>query len=134
MEKEFCYGLFHIFIPKQKQTNIISERFNSSFCWILFVIGSYLLISCGYKNQSVAAKGGATSLTAVSKPYGVITTVKMMKDLKEADVVTEAAVVQSEASRYAVDVTIPDLKQSIRQVENAMSILSMTDYKKLKLL
>ncbi|MCW3109695.1 MAG: rane protein [Segetibacter sp.] len=37
--------------------------------------------------------------------------------------VTEAAVVQSEASRYAAEVTIPDLKQSIRQTENAMSIL-----------
>jgi multidrug efflux system outer membrane protein len=52
-----------------------------------------------------------------------ITTVDMMKTLKEADVVTEAAVVQSEASRYAVDVTIPDLKLSIRQTENALSIL-----------
>ena len=52
-----------------------------------------------------------------------IATVDMMKDLKTADVVTEAAVVQSEASRYAVDVTIPDLKQSIRQTENALSIL-----------
>lgn len=52
-----------------------------------------------------------------------MTTVEMMKTLKEAAVVTEAAVVQSEASRYAVEVTIPDLKQSIFQTENAMSIL-----------
>jgi NodT family efflux transporter outer membrane factor (OMF) lipoprotein len=52
-----------------------------------------------------------------------ISTVAVMKALKEADVVTEAAVVQSEASRYAVEVTIPDLKQSIRQVENSLSIL-----------
>ena len=52
-----------------------------------------------------------------------IATVDMMKALKVANVVTEAAVVQSEASRYAVDVTIPDLKQSIRQTENALSIL-----------
>jgi NodT family efflux transporter outer membrane factor (OMF) lipoprotein len=52
-----------------------------------------------------------------------ISTVDIMKALKDADVVTGAAVVQSEASRYAVDVTIPDLKQSIRQVENALSIL-----------
>jgi outer membrane protein TolC len=53
-----------------------------------------------------------------------ISTVNIMKDLKVADVVTEAAVVQSEANRYAVEVTIPDLKQSIRQVENALSILT----------
>jgi NodT family efflux transporter outer membrane factor (OMF) lipoprotein len=52
-----------------------------------------------------------------------ITTVETMKALKTADVVTEAAVVQSEASRYAVEVTIPDLRQSIRQTENALSIL-----------
>jgi len=52
-----------------------------------------------------------------------ITTVNMMKTLKDADVVTGAAVVQSEASRYAVEVTIPDIQQSIRQTENALSIL-----------
>jgi outer membrane protein, multidrug efflux system len=52
-----------------------------------------------------------------------MSTVTIMKALKEADVVTEAAVVQSEASRYAAEVTIPDLKQSIGQTENALSIL-----------
>jgi NodT family efflux transporter outer membrane factor (OMF) lipoprotein len=52
-----------------------------------------------------------------------ITTVTTMKALKEADVVTGAAVVQSEASRYAAEVTIPDIKQSIRQTENALSVL-----------
>jgi len=52
-----------------------------------------------------------------------MSTVDIMKSLKVADIVTEAAVVQSAANRYAVEVTIPDLKQSIRQVENALSIL-----------
>ena len=52
-----------------------------------------------------------------------MTTVEIMKDLKAADVVTGAAVVQSEASRYAAEVTIPDLKQSIRVAENSLSIL-----------
>src|SRR5258708_1384048 len=52
-----------------------------------------------------------------------IATVEIMKSLKEADVVTSAAVVQSEASRYAVEVTIPDLKRNIRETENALSIL-----------
>lgn len=51
------------------------------------------------------------------------TTVQTMRALKEAAVVTGAAVVQSEASRYAAEVTIPDLKQSIRETENALSIL-----------
>ena len=50
-------------------------------------------------------------------------TVAVMKDLKKADVVTGAAVVQSEASKYAVVVTIPDLKQTIWQTENTLNLL-----------
>ncbi|SEW51148.1 efflux transporter outer membrane subunit [Chitinophaga arvensicola] len=50
-------------------------------------------------------------------------TVEVMKELKKADVVTGAAVVQSEASRYAAEVTIPDLKQSIRETENQLNLL-----------
>ncbi len=49
--------------------------------------------------------------------------VETMKLLKESDVVTGAAVVQSEANRYSAEVTIPDLKQNIRQTENALSNL-----------
>ncbi|MDF3077951.1 MAG: hypothetical protein K0S09_1840 [Sphingobacteriaceae bacterium] len=52
-----------------------------------------------------------------------IASVETMRALKEAAVVTGAAVVQSEANRYAVEVTIPDLKQRIRETENALSIL-----------
>ncbi|RYD87472.1 MAG: TolC family protein, partial [Sphingobacteriales bacterium] len=51
------------------------------------------------------------------------TTVTVMRALKEAARVTEAAVVQSEAQRYAAEVTIPDLKQTIRETENTLSIL-----------
>jgi NodT family efflux transporter outer membrane factor (OMF) lipoprotein len=51
------------------------------------------------------------------------TTVVTMRALKEAARVTEAAVVQSEAQRYAAEVTIPDLQQAIRETENALSIL-----------
>ncbi|MFT3935274.1 MAG: efflux transporter outer membrane subunit [Chitinophagaceae bacterium] len=49
--------------------------------------------------------------------------VKTMNILKQSDVVTGAAVVQSEANRYSAEVTIPDLQQSIRETENALSIL-----------
>lgn len=51
------------------------------------------------------------------------TTVITMRALKEAGRVTEAAVVQSEAQQYGVEVTIPDLKQSIKEFENALSLL-----------
>jgi NodT family efflux transporter outer membrane factor (OMF) lipoprotein len=49
--------------------------------------------------------------------------VEALKVLKESDVVTGAAVVQSIANRYSVEITIPDLRQSIRETENAMNVL-----------
>lgn len=49
--------------------------------------------------------------------------VETMKALKEGAIVNGAAVVQSEANRYAAEVSIPDLKQSIRETENALCIL-----------
>ncbi|OKS84973.1 efflux transporter outer membrane subunit [Mucilaginibacter polytrichastri] len=52
-----------------------------------------------------------------------IADVETMKALKEGAVVNGAAVVQSEANRYAAEVTIPDIKQSIRETENALCIL-----------
>jgi multidrug efflux system outer membrane protein len=52
------------------------------------------------------------------------TTVTVMRALKQAATVTEAAVVQSEAQRYAAEVTIPDLRQSIRETENELSVLT----------
>ena len=51
------------------------------------------------------------------------TTVTTMRSLLEGARVTEAAVVQSLAQRYAAEVTIPDLIQRIQQAENALSIL-----------
>jgi NodT family efflux transporter outer membrane factor (OMF) lipoprotein len=49
--------------------------------------------------------------------------VDIMKQLKESDVVTGAAVVQSEANRYSAEVIIPDLNQYIRETENALCVL-----------
>lgn len=51
------------------------------------------------------------------------TTVQTMRALKDAARVTEAAVVQSEAQRYAAEVTLPDIRQRLRETENALSIL-----------
>ncbi len=50
--------------------------------------------------------------------------VETNKSLKEADKVTEAAVAQSEANLYAAEVTIPDIQNNIRQIENAISVLT----------
>lgn len=49
--------------------------------------------------------------------------VETMKLLKASAIVTGAAVVQSEANRYAAEVLIPDLKRLIRETENALSTL-----------
>jgi len=49
--------------------------------------------------------------------------VEVMKLLLEGDVVTGAAVVQSEAQRYAAEVTIPDLQRNIREAENLLATL-----------
>ncbi|MFD0941709.1 efflux transporter outer membrane subunit [Pedobacter boryungensis] len=49
--------------------------------------------------------------------------VATMKALKDGAKVNGAAVVQSEANLYAAEVTIPDLKRSIRETENALNIL-----------
>jgi outer membrane protein, multidrug efflux system len=60
-----------------------------------------------------------TLKTVENRTQDVVT----MKLLKESDVVTGAAVVQSEANRYSAEVTIPDLRQNIRETENALSKL-----------
>jgi multidrug efflux system outer membrane protein len=60
-----------------------------------------------------------TELTLKSR----IENVETLRALKEGAIVTGAAVVQSEANRYAAEVTIPDLKQDIRQTENAICLL-----------
>jgi efflux transporter, outer membrane factor (OMF) lipoprotein, NodT family len=49
--------------------------------------------------------------------------VKTMKTLKESAVLNGAAVVQSQANLYSVQISIPDLQQSIRETENALCIL-----------
>ncbi|MGO4770515.1 efflux transporter outer membrane subunit [Flavobacterium sp. W22_SRS_FK3] len=52
-----------------------------------------------------------------------IENVETIKALKEGAIVNGAAVVQSEANKYAAEVLIPDLKQSIRETENTINIL-----------
>ncbi len=49
--------------------------------------------------------------------------VQTTKDLKEADVLTGAAVMQSQAGLYQVEVTIPEIRQNIRETENTLSLL-----------
>ncbi|WP_158022725.1 TolC family protein [Hymenobacter coccineus] len=52
-----------------------------------------------------------------------INDVEVTKLLKNAAILTGAAVAQSEANRYAAEVTIPDLERNVRETENSLSIL-----------
>lgn len=49
--------------------------------------------------------------------------VETNKALKEGAKVTSAAIMQSEANRYAAEVLLPDLLNNIRQTENAICVL-----------
>lgn len=53
-----------------------------------------------------------------------ISNVETMKVLKDNDVVTGADLVLSEANRYSAEVTIPDLKQNIYELENSLMTLT----------
>lgn len=50
-------------------------------------------------------------------------TYKTMQSLKDAAIVNGAAVVQSEANLYAAQASIPDLEQTIRELENSLALL-----------
>lgn len=52
--------------------------------------------------------------------------VESMRLMKEAGMVNEAAVVQSNANYWNIKGSIPDIKESIHQVENSMSLLMHT--------
>ncbi|MDR3711617.1 MAG: efflux transporter outer membrane subunit [Puia sp.] len=60
-----------------------------------------------------------TLATVENRKEDVITT----QALKEADVLTGAAVMQSQAGQYSVEVTLPDIRQNIRQTENTICLL-----------
>ena len=49
--------------------------------------------------------------------------VETLKALKEAAIVTGAAVVQAEGNLYGAEVLLPDLRRQAREVENALSVL-----------
>lgn len=53
-----------------------------------------------------------------------ISNAETMKVLKDNDVVTGADLVLSEANRYSAEVTLPDLRQNIYEMENSLSVLT----------
>ena len=60
-----------------------------------------------------------TLATIENRKEDVVTT----QALKDADVLTGAAVMQSQANLYSAEVTLPDIKQNIRQTENTICVL-----------
>lgn len=53
-----------------------------------------------------------------------ISNAETMQVLKDNDVVTGADLVLSEANRYSAEVTLPDLRQNIYEMENSLSLLT----------
>ena len=72
-----------------------------------------------YSLQAYDQQLQITLATVENRKEDVTTT----KALKDADVLTGAAVMQSQAGLYSVEVTIPDIRQNIRQTENAICLL-----------
>lgn len=58
--------------------------------------------------------------------------IETMRAMKEAGMVNEAAIVQSEANSYMIEASIPDLKQQIREVENSLSLVLKEAPQKIK--
>lgn len=77
------------------------------------------IVSAYYNLVGLDAKLAITKQTVKNN----IDLVETIQVLKESGRVTGAAVVQSEAARYAAEVTIPDLEQQIRETENALCLL-----------
>lgn len=77
-------------------------------------------IATAYYNLSALDAKLAITRQTVQNDIDMIETFTV---LKESGRVTSAAIVQSEASRYAAEVTIPDLEQQIREVQNALCLL-----------
>ncbi len=72
-----------------------------------------------YRLLALDARLAITEET-VRKYMDLVETMKVMKDSGK---VTGAAVVQSEATRYSAEITIPDIRQSIRETENTLCLL-----------
>jgi multidrug efflux system outer membrane protein len=77
------------------------------------------IASSYYALVSLDEQLAITLETIELRKKGVVT----MQKLKESAVVTGAAVVQSESNLYAAEVSVPDLKQAIREIENALNVV-----------
>ena len=77
-------------------------------------------IATAYYNLSALDEKLAITKQTIQNDVDLVETVKV---LKESGRVTSAAIVQSEAARYAAEVTIPDIEQQIRETQNALCLL-----------
>ncbi|MEG0796028.1 MAG: TolC family protein [Odoribacter sp.] len=77
------------------------------------------IANCYYTLLMLDKQLSITEETAILWQKNVAT----MKSMKEAGMVNEAAVVQSEANSYMIAASIPDIKNNIRTNENTLSLL-----------
>jgi NodT family efflux transporter outer membrane factor (OMF) lipoprotein len=77
------------------------------------------IVTAYYQLLALDAQLDVTRQTVLNREQDV----KTVRALSEAGIVTGAAVVQSDAQRYAARVLVPGLKQQIRETENSLSQL-----------
>ena len=112
------------------------DRMKGSWSWSLPVSASWELDLFGkILNTKRAAKAALLRseayrqavqtqvVAAIANYYYTLLMLETMKAMKEAAMVNEAGVVQSEANYYMVLASISDLKNQIRETENALSLL-----------
>ena len=86
------------------------------------VVQSQLIANIANNYYSLLALDKQLEITLKTVSY-LKEDISTNKSLKDANRITEASVAQSEANLYATQSTIPDIKNNIRQTENALSIL-----------
>lgn len=86
------------------------------------VVQSQLIANIANNYYSLLALDKQLEITLKTVSY-LKEDISTNKSLKDANRITEASVAQSEANLYATQSTIPDIKNNIRQTENALSVL-----------
>ena len=101
------------------------DRMKGSWSWSLPVSASWELDLFGKILNTKRALLMLDKQLQITEETAVLwgENVETMKAMKEAAMVNEAGVVQSEANYYMVLASISDLKNQIRETENALSLL-----------
>ena len=111
-----------------------------SASWEVDLFGKLLNSKRGAKVALLQSKAYKQALLMLDKQLAITEetsiiwdkSIETMRSMKEAGMVNEAAIVQSEANSYMIKASIPDLKQQIRETENSLSLVLKEAPQKIK--